>query len=72
VTRLTLPRLLEVHEVAYQLKGSDEAVRRLIRSGTLDASRDGNKWRVEQRALEAYLERCRQAAVERIAARRFR
>jgi excisionase family DNA binding protein len=56
-----LPRLLEVHEVAYQLKRSQEFVRRLIRTHQLAALRIGAHWCVDVRDLEAYLDRCRMA-----------
>jgi excisionase family DNA binding protein len=54
-----LPRLLEVHEVAYQLKSSQEFVRRLIRQGRLPAIRLSSHWRVDARDLEAYIDLCR-------------
>lgn len=56
-----LPRLLEVHEVAYQLKSSQEFVRRLIRQGRLPAIRLSSHWRVDARDLEAYIDACRTA-----------
>ena len=49
-------RLLEVHEVAYQLKCSQETVRRFIRSGTLPAVRLGSHWRIKQAALETFID----------------
>jgi excisionase family DNA binding protein len=53
------PRLLEVHEVAYYLKTSQEFVRRKIRDGKLAAIRVGAHLRVHPQDLEAYLEACR-------------
>jgi excisionase family DNA binding protein len=58
---LQVPRLLEVHEVAYALKSSQEFVRRLIRDGRLPAVRLGAHWRVDARDLEAYIDACRTA-----------
>jgi excisionase family DNA binding protein len=63
-----LPHLLEVHEVAYQLKCSQEFVRRLIREGRLAAvpllagQVKCPRYRIDTRDLAAYLETCRQAA----------
>jgi excisionase family DNA binding protein len=64
---LHLPRLLEVHEVAYQLKCSQETVRRLFRSGKLTGVRLGNQWRVDPDDLHAFIEaqKVRIAAAER-------
>jgi excisionase family DNA binding protein len=50
------PRLLEVHEVAYQLRCSQETVRRLIRSGKLPAARLGSHFRVKQSDLDAFID----------------
>jgi excisionase family DNA binding protein len=51
------PRLLEVHEVAYQLKSSQETVLRLIRKGRLAAIRLGTRsLRIDPRDLEAFIE----------------
>jgi excisionase family DNA binding protein len=53
----SLPRLLEVHEVAYQLKSSHEFVRRLIRDHKLVAVQLGSRaWRVRPADLEAFIE----------------
>jgi len=50
------PRLLEVHEVAYLLKCSQETVRRLIREQTLAATRPfGRSLRVDPQDLHAFL-----------------
>jgi excisionase family DNA binding protein len=63
-----LPHLLEVHEVAYQLKCSQEFVRRLIREGRLVAvpllagQVKCPRYRVDTRDLAAYLDACRAAA----------
>ena len=51
-----LPRLLEVHEVAYQLKCSQETVRRFIRDGKLKAKRLGWRWRIKPADLEAFID----------------
>jgi excisionase family DNA binding protein len=60
-------RLLEVHEVAYQLKCSQETVRRLIRERKLAAIRLGTQWRVDPPDLQAFIDaqRVQIAAVER-------
>ena len=52
--------------MARRLSRSQGYVRRLIRSGKLKALRDGGAWRVEALALDAYFERCRQDALNRI------
>jgi len=50
-------RLIEVHEVAYLMKCSQETVRRLIRSGELPASRPfGRSLRVKRQDLDALIE----------------
>ena len=50
------PRLLEVHEVAYQLKCSQETVRRLIRDGKLIAvGLTTRAWRVAPMDLQAFI-----------------
>lgn len=50
------PRLLEVHEVAYQLKCSTETVRRFIREGKLPAvGLSARSWRVELDDLRAFI-----------------
>jgi excisionase family DNA binding protein len=60
-----LPRLLEVHEVAYQLRCSPETVLRLIRKGKLAAFQPfGRSYRVDVRDLEAYLTATRVQALE--------
>jgi excisionase family DNA binding protein len=50
------PRLLEVHEVAYQLKCSQETVRRFIRDRKLIAVRLGTQYRVDPLDLQAFIE----------------
>jgi excisionase family DNA binding protein len=51
------PRLLEVHEVAYQLKCSQETVLRRIRTGQLVAIRLGTRsWRVDPHDLQAFID----------------
>lgn len=58
-----IPRLLEVHEVAYILKCSQEQVRRLIRSKKLTAIRFGPRsWRVDPRDLQAFIDARRERA----------
>jgi excisionase family DNA binding protein len=57
-----LPRLLEVHEVAYQLKSSQETVRRLIRDRKLAAIRLGTQWRIDPVDLQAFLDAQRVAS----------
>lgn len=56
-----LQRLLEVHEVAYYLKCSQETVRRLIREGKLTAIRLGTQWRVDPSDLKAFMDAHRKA-----------
>jgi excisionase family DNA binding protein len=52
-----VPRLLEVHEVAYYLKCSQESVRRLIREGKLPAYRPfGRSLRLKLQDVDALLE----------------
>ena len=52
-----LPRLLEVHEVAYLLRCSQETVRRRIREHKLKAVRIGKQaYRVKPADLEAFIE----------------
>jgi excisionase family DNA binding protein len=54
------PRLLEVHEVAYQLKCSQETVLRRIRTGQLVAIRFGTRsWRVAPHDLQAFIDALR-------------
>lgn len=50
-------KLLRVAEVADVLSVSPMTVYRLIRSGDLPAFRIGRSFRIEQRAVEAFLER---------------
>jgi len=51
-----VPRLLEVHEVAYLLRCSQETVRRRIREHQLKATRIGTRsYRVRPVDLEAFL-----------------
>lgn len=57
------PRLLEVHEVAFYLKCSQETVRRLIRERKLAAIRVGTQWRVRPADLLAYEDEYRQERV---------
>jgi len=57
-----MQRLLEVHEVAYYLKCSQETVRRLIREGKLTAIRLGTQWRVDPLDLKAFMDAHRQAS----------
>jgi len=68
-----LPRLLEVHEVAFLMKCSQETVRRLIRRGELIGVRFGNQWRVDPVDLQAYIEsqKVRIAAHERVIDQQF-
>lgn len=54
-----VPRVLEVHEVAYSLKCSQETVRRLIREQKLIAFRLGAHWRVDADELKAFIVRQR-------------
>jgi excisionase family DNA binding protein len=59
-----LPRLLEVHEVAYHLRCSQEQVRRLIRAKKLTAIRFGPRsWRVDPRDFQAFIDARRERAV---------
>jgi excisionase family DNA binding protein len=52
-----VPRLLEVHEVAFQLRCSQETVRRLIREGTLVAVRlTDRSLRVDPHDLQAFIQ----------------
>ena len=55
------PRLLEVAHVAHRLSCSQAFVRRLIRDGRLPALRIGNRWRIEETDLGAYLAACKAA-----------
>jgi excisionase family DNA binding protein len=51
------PRLWEVHEVAYHLKASPEAVHRLIRNLELPAIRWGKRsWRVDPADVKAFVD----------------
>lgn len=55
-----LPRSLEVYEVAYLLRCSQEHVRRLIREGKLVAIRLGARsYRIEPADLQAFRDRQR-------------
>ena len=54
-------KVLEVHEVAYLLKCSQETVRRLIRDAKLVAFRVGAHWRVDADELKAFTVRQRVA-----------
>lgn len=50
------PRLLEVYEVAYLMKCSQEHVRRQIREGKLVARRLGTRsWRIDLEDLRAFI-----------------
>ena len=51
---LSAPRDLEVHEVAFLLRCSQETVRRLIRYGKLEAFRVGAHLRVKAADLDTY------------------
>ena len=52
-----VPHLLEVWEVAYRLKSSQETVLRLIRRGKLAAIRLGTRsYRIDPADLHAFLE----------------
>jgi len=57
-----VPHVLEVHEVAYSLKCSQETVRRLIREHKLLAFRLGAHWRVDADELKAFMVRQRVAS----------
>jgi excisionase family DNA binding protein len=59
-----VPRLLEVHEVAYALRVSQETVRRLIRTGKLTAVRIGSQWRVDPRDLQAFIDQRRMLSLQ--------
>jgi excisionase family DNA binding protein len=59
-----LPRLLEVAHVAHRLSCSQAFVRRLIRDGRLAALRIGNRWRIEEADLVAYIAACKVAHVK--------
>ncbi|HEU5001430.1 MAG TPA: helix-turn-helix domain-containing protein [Actinomycetota bacterium] len=48
-------KLLSVAEVARVMRVSNMTVYRLIRSGTLPAQRVGNRYRVRESDVEAYL-----------------
>ncbi len=50
---------LEVAHVAHRLKTSPAFVRRLIREGRLSAFRVGNRWRIEEADLLAYIAACK-------------
>jgi len=62
-----------VHEVAYQLRCSQETVRRLIRHHKLIGVRIGNQWRVDPEDLHAFIEaqKVRIAAEERAIDQQF-
>jgi len=51
-----VPPLLEVHEVAYRLKSSQESVLRLIRKGKLPAIRVFRTWRIDPVDLKAFID----------------
>ena len=53
------PILLTVAQVAARLSISESQVRTLCRTRELDAYRLGKVWRVDARAVNEYLERCR-------------
>jgi excisionase family DNA binding protein len=57
-----IPHLLEVMHVAHRLSASQGFVRRLIREGKLAAIRMEQRWRIDPRDLEAYIDACRKAA----------
>jgi len=50
-------RWLRVRTVARQFNASDKRVRRLIKSGELDAVRFGGHWRIDHESLDAYVRR---------------
>lgn len=53
---MALPRLLEVSQVAHRLSSSPEYVRILLREKKLAGVRLGQRWRVDARVLEAYID----------------
>lgn len=55
---VALPRFLEVSHIARRLSTSQEFVRRLIREGRLPAIRMGTRYRVTERAYDAYVAAC--------------
>lgn len=62
---LLRPPLLEVAHVAHRLSFTQEYVRELIRRGELPASQYGNRYRIEARDLEAFIEKRRVASRQR-------
>jgi excisionase family DNA binding protein len=54
VPELPSTRLLEVYEVAYYLRCSQETVRRLVRTRQLAAVHLGAHWRVKKVDLDAF------------------
>ena len=60
-----IPLLKEVHVVAFQLRCSQETVRRYIRKGELPAVQLGAHWRIYQADVNTFLETKRQASLQR-------
>jgi excisionase family DNA binding protein len=54
-------RLMEVSHVAHRWSVSQEFVRRLIRRGQLPAILVGQRWRIAEPEVQAYLDRQRHA-----------
>lgn len=63
-------RWLTLEEAGAALKLKDEAVRRLILSGSIYGKKIGKEWRVDLHTIEAYLESDR--AVLKVALAKFR
>ncbi len=53
---LPMPRLLEVRKVAQILGLGDEEVRERLRDGELKGKKLGNRWRVDETVLRAYID----------------
>jgi excisionase family DNA binding protein len=51
-------RWLEVSHCAHRIGFSQGFIRKLIRTGKLPATMFETRWRVKERDLEAYIERC--------------
>lgn len=54
----TLERIFTPDEVAERLKVSVKAVKDWLRAGKLKGVKAGRLWRVRERDLEAFLEKC--------------
>jgi excisionase family DNA binding protein len=52
--------MMTVEEVASTLKIKSEVVRRKIRTGTLKAYKIGKAWRITEKDLKIFLEKCLQ------------